>query len=348
MNRSRTPSQFIQQKGVGKGHAEAKFRDAEAKFRDAEGSPPTVRIVEVDESSEGQRIDNFLIKSVKGVPKSKIYRCIRKGEVRVNGGRVKVSKRLSLGDKVRIPPIRSSEPNTARASDRLLNILDHSIIYEDDRILIVNKPAGIAVHGGSGINIGVIEAMRQLRSKAKMLELVHRLDRDTSGCLMIAKKRGYLKQLQRLLNDKTKLRKHYLAIVHGRWPRRKQHIDAPLRKNTLASGERISQVSPEGKPSLTEVNVITQNDEFSLLAIRPVTGRTHQIRVHCQHIGYPVVGDVKYGFDEKDKIIRKQGLGRLMLHAERLHIPAIEPGDKEIDVQAKIDAQFEKLAESIR
>ena len=307
-----------------------------------------VQLVEIDEGSDGQRVDNFLIKTLKGVPKSKIYRCVRKGEVRVNGGRIKVSTRLSLGDKVRIPPIRMREEKSSKVSSKFVEILYNSIIYEDNVMLIINKPSGIAVHGGSGIRLGIIEGMRELRPEEKSLELVHRLDRDTSGCLMISKNRAYLKAVQQLLSDKSEIEKHYEAIVHGRWPKRKQHVDVPLRKNTLSSGERISVVAADGKPSRTKIDVIGQNDRYSLLAVRPVTGRTHQIRVHCQHIGYPIAGDEKYGNEVKDKALRAEGNGRLMLHAKRLVIPALTSGSKAIDVQAPADSRFENLKESIR
>ncbi|MFT7688793.1 MAG: 23S rRNA pseudouridine955/2504/2580 synthase [Candidatus Azotimanducaceae bacterium] len=299
----------------------------------------SVQHIEIDESSEGQRIDNFLLKTLKGVPKSKIYRCMRKGEVRVNGGRIKAQAKLKIGDIVRVPPIRMSENEVHRAPDSFLESLEKSIIYEDKRLIVINKPAGIAVHGGSGINLGVIEGMRQLRSEAKFLELVHRLDRDTSGCLMIAKKRSTLKQLHVFLANKNELGKYYLALVHGRWPKRKQHVDLPIRKNTLASGERICVIAADGKQSLTKINVLQQNADLSLLEVMPVTGRTHQIRVHCKHIGYPIVGDPKYGLEDKDKQMKP---ARLMLHAQRLEIPVLEPGSKAFVVEAELDKKFLK------
>lgn len=305
----------------------------------------SVQHVEIDESSEGQRIDNFLLKTLKGVPKSKIYRCMRKGEVRVNGGRIKAQVKLKIGDIVRIPPIRTSENEVHRAPDSFLDSLEKSIIYEDKRLIVINKPTGIAVHGGSGINLGVIEGMRQLRSEAKFLELVHRLDRDTSGCLMISKKRSTLKQLQSFLSNKTELGKHYLALVHGRWPKRKQHVDLPIRKNTLASGERICIIAADGKPSLTKINVLQQNSDLSLLAVTPVTGRTHQIRVHCKHVGYPIVGDLKYGLEDKDKLLKTN---RLMLHARRLEIPALEAGSKAFVVEAELDSKFLKYMDILK
>tara|TARA_R110002072_G_scaffold3830_6_gene27398 strand:+ start:79224 stop:80177 length:954 start_codon:yes stop_codon:yes gene_type:complete len=301
---------------------------------------PRVKIVSIDESSEGQRVDNFLLKTMKGVPKSRIYRCIRKGEVRVNGKRVKADSRLTLEDQVRIPPIRMSSDVPAVASQGVLQRLSDAILFENERLIVLNKPSGIAVHGGSGISIGVIEGMRQLRPTERFLELVHRLDRDTSGCLMISKKSSYLKGLQKLLHNKDELEKHYLCVVHGRWPARKQHVNLPLSKNDLASGERISRVQADGKASLTEFEVLEQSQHLSLVAARPITGRTHQIRVHCTATGYPIVGDTKYGDEDAD---RQRGMGgrRLMLHASRLVIPAIDKFDRVV-VEAPLDKQFKE------
>lgn len=307
---------------------------------------PAVRIVEVDAESDGQRIDNFIAKFLKGVPKSRIYRCLRKGEVRVNGGRVKPSSKLVAGDKVRIPPIRISQTETPTASSGLLDKLYNSIVYEDDRMLVVNKPCGLAVHGGSGISIGVIEGMRQLRPEQKNLELVHRLDRDTSGCLMISKKSSILKKLQSFLVKKDELEKHYQTIVHGRWSKRKQHVDLPLQKNTLSSGERISRVHADGKQSLTRFSVEQQNESFSLLNVQPITGRTHQIRVHCAHLGHPIVGDPKYGAEQLDQSLKPKP-GRLMLHAAKLIIPPLQPGDKTTVVVADYDERFLKFIDRI-
>lgn len=307
---------------------------------------PAVRIVEVDAESDGQRIDNFIAKFLKGVPKSRIYRCLRKGEVRVNGGRVKPSSKLAAGDKVRIPPVRISQTETPTASSGLLDKLYNSIVYEDDRMLVVNKPCGLAVHGGSGISIGVIEGMRQLRPEEKNLELVHRLDRDTSGCLMISKKSSILKKLQSFLVKKDELEKHYQTIVHGRWSKRKQHVDLPLQKNTLSSGERISRVHADGKQSLTRFSVEQQNESFSLLNVQPITGRTHQIRVHCAHLGHPIVGDPKYGAEQLDQSLKPKP-GRLMLHAAKLIIPPLQPGDKTTVVVADYDERFLKFIDRI-
>jgi len=307
---------------------------------------PSVKIVPVDENSVGQRVDNFLLKTMKGVPKSRIYRCVRKGEVRVNGKRVKADTRLALNDQVRIPPIRMSSDVTPVASQGVMQLLEKAILFENDGLIILNKPSGIAVHGGSGISIGVIEGLRQLRPTDRFLELVHRLDRDTSGCLMISKKASYLKQLQKLLQSKDKLEKHYLCLVHGRWPKRKQHVNLPLSKNVLASGERMSRVQADGKASLTEYQVLEQSQGLSLLAARPVTGRTHQIRVHCTASGYPIVGDNKYGNDQADSAL-KLNSRRLMLHANRLVVPAIDKWPA-VTVEAPLDDAFSNALRFIK
>jgi 23S rRNA pseudouridine955/2504/2580 synthase len=315
----------------------------------------SVQMLEIDENSDGQRIDNLLLRILKGVPKSRIYRIVRKGEVRLNGGRVKAETRVKTGDKLRIPPIRTSEPGEPiPIPGGVINSLANSIIYEDDRMLIINKPAGLAVHGGSGVSSGVIEGLRQLRPTDKFLELVHRLDRGTSGCLMIAKKRSQLRRLQDLLRSKsqgdaTEFEKHYLAVVHGQWPRRRQHVDVPIRKDTLKSGERVCIVAVDGKPSLTEIEVIRQNKRFSVLAVKPITGRTHQIRVHCRHLHHPVVGDDKYGNEALDVALKQeQGFDRLMLHAAELYIPAMEKGDQPIHVKADPSPEMRKFIDSIK
>lgn len=309
----------------------------------------TVQLIEIDENASGQRVDNYLLKILKGVPKSRIYRILRKGEVRVNKGRVKASVKLQLGDILRVPPIRTSNEDEIKVAGKwMLETLENAIIYEDKRLLIINKPSGIAVHGGSGISIGVIEAFRQLRPEQKDLELIHRLDRDTSGCLMIAKKRSCLRSIQAMLSNKTKLEKHYLAVVHGKWPRRKQHVDAPLVKNTLKSGERISSVDANGKSALTRISLLDQSTDYSLLALQPITGRTHQLRVHCQYTGYPIVGDEKYGLELQDAALKRQGMRRLMLHASRLVIPATEPGEKTISVEAPVDGSFQRMIKTIK
>jgi 23S rRNA pseudouridine955/2504/2580 synthase len=313
-----------------------------------------VQMVEIDDDTAGQRIDNVLLRLLKGVPKSRIYRIVRKGEVRLNGGRVKADTRVQAGDQLRIPPIRMADPGAPlRIPAGFLNILDKSIIYEDKRMLIINKPAGLAVHGGSGISSGVIEGLRQLRPEEKALELVHRLDRGTSGCLMIAKRRSHLRRLQAMLQSKsqgeqTTFEKHYLTVVHGQWQKRRQHVDVPIRKDTVNGGERFCIVAADGKAALTEVDVIRQNKTFSLLAVRPITGRTHQIRVHCRHLHHPVVGDDKYGNEVLDQQLKGSfGHDRLMLHAVELFIPPLEPLDKAIRVRAEPDEKMLALMDSI-
>ncbi|WP_372777838.1 23S rRNA pseudouridine(955/2504/2580) synthase RluC [Litorivivens sp.] len=284
------------------------------------GRPQAVQLVTVDEGAEGQRIDNYLLKVLKGVPKSRIYRLLRKGEVRVNKSRVKPEFKLGVGDIVRIPPVRVSDPAekaTAFVSDSMADTLQNAILFEDDRLLIINKPSGLAVHGGSGVSLGLIEALRKLRPEAKFLELVHRLDRDTSGCVMLAKKRKTLKTLHGLLRGDG-VDKRYLALVEGRWSPRKEQVKLPLLKNVLNSGERMVKTNPEGKYALTRYQVVRRFSGATLVEAKPVTGRTHQIRVHCQAAGHPIIGDDKYGRDEVNQRFRERGVRRLFLHAYRL------------------------------
>ncbi len=297
---------------------------------------PRVYHISVPEEVENQRIDNFLITHLKGVPKTYIYRVIRKGEIRVNKGRVKPDYRLKAGDSIRIPPVRqssghghghgseqNSEPRL-RIPSRVETEIENHILYEDNEILVLNKPAGLAVHGGSGLNFGVIEALRIIRPKQKTLELVHRLDRDTSGCLLIAKKRSALKFLHEQLNE-GQVEKKYLALVKGDW-QAGEIVDAPLIKNQLSSGERIVRVGKTGKPSTTEFRVLERFNIATLMEIKLITGRTHQIRVHCQYAGHPVAGDQKYGDDEFNRLMKEKGLARLFLHASRVSF--ILPSDQ--------------------
>lgn len=295
-----------------------------------------VRLVTITDAHEGQRLDNFLMRELKGVPKSRIYRILRKGEVRVNKSRRKAEYKLVAGDIVRIPPVVMPERKVlGPVSNSLSDHLAAAILYEDDSLLIINKPSGLAVHGGSGLSAGLIEALRAMRPEARYLELVHRLDRDTSGCVMIAKKRSMLKYLHELLRAKKGVDKRYLALVEGRWPNRRKVVSAPLEKNHLQSGERMVRVTPEGKKSVTEFSVIERYARATLVEARPITGRTHQIRVHALHVGCPLLGDDKYGRPEVNREFKVMGLRRLFLHAASLSF-ALPEGGKLIKVEAPL------------
>ncbi|WP_312375247.1 23S rRNA pseudouridine(955/2504/2580) synthase RluC [Stutzerimonas nitrititolerans] len=296
----------------------------------------SVQMLEVSPEFAGQRIDNFLRNQLKGVPKTLIYRILRKGEVRVNKGRIKPEYKLQAGDLVRVPPLRLAERDEpAPLAQGLLERLEAAIVYEDKTLIVLNKPAGIAVHGGSGLSYGVIEALRQLRPDAKELELVHRLDRDTSGLLMVAKKRSMLRHLhQELRGDGVD--KRYMALVRGRWETGKKQVNAPLLKNTLRSGERMVEVTDEGKEALTLFRVLRRFGDFAtLVEARPVTGRTHQIRVHARHAGHAIAGDSKYGDEDFSREIRELGGKRLFLHAYGLKVPLPDGG--ELNLEAPVD-----------
>ena len=283
--------------------------------------PAKVSFALIDEDQAGQRLDNFLMTQLKGVPKSKIYNIIRKGEVRVNKGRSQPDYKIVAGDEIRIPPVRMAEKDPlAKPSNAMTRLLEQSVVFENEGLLVLNKPPGLAVHGGSGISLGLIETLRQMRPDARYLELVHRLDRDTSGCIMIAKKRSMLRHLQAALREKNTsgVRKVYQALVVGSWPKAVRRIDAPLLKMEVANDERIVKVHPDGKPSLTEFKILTAYHHCTLVEARPITGRTHQIRVHAQYAGHSLVGDEKYGDDDFNKSMRELGVKRLFLHAAEL------------------------------
>lgn len=268
----------------------------------------------IDEFSEGQRLDNYLLKHLKGVPKSHVYRVIRKGEVRVNKGRKKAEYKLQLDDVVRIPPIRVSESGQVEASDNLKQLLTDNVLYEDKGLLIINKPSGLAVHSGSGVTIGVIEALRSMYKDP--VELVHRLDRATSGILLIAKKRSVLKNLHEQLSQ-HQMEKRYTALVKGTWSKKRHTIDAPLYQNS-----RYTVVDTKGKEAISHFqplkNFHQQDFEASLVEVLIETGRTHQIRAHAKHAGHPIAGDDKYGDPRFDAEIKTKGLKRLFLHAHQL------------------------------
>jgi 23S rRNA pseudouridine955/2504/2580 synthase len=314
-----------------------------------ESNPPSpaVRRLLIDAGDAGQRLDNYLCRILKGVPKSRIYRIVRKGEVRVNKGRVEVSYKLQAGDELRIPPVRvAEEGERPAAATSLLQRLEAAILFEDERLLVLDKPSGLAVHGGSGVSLGVIEALRQLRPRERRLELVHRLDRDTSGCLLIAKRASALRELHELLRE-NRIDKRYLALVAGRLERDRIQVTAPLLKNTLKSGERMVRVDPEGKAAETHFRVRARYAEATLVEARLLTGRTHQVRVHLAHLGTPILGDDKYGRDEANKQARQQGLRRLFLHAESLAFPWLE-GGRDLRVEAPPPAELQAFLRGLQ
>lgn len=309
-----------------------------------QGIVANVELYEVEQDRDGQRIDNFLIGHWKSVPKSRVYRVLRKGEVRVNGKRVKPEYRLRAMDMVRIPPVRIAEKpvNTAVPSQSLRHQLDRAILYEDDALVALNKPHGLAVHGGSGISLGLIESYRILRPELTFAELVHRLDRDTSGVVLIAKKRSALKALQDVFRHKTEVKKVYWCLVHGHWPANKQLIDVPLRKNEAQGGERMVTVAPDGKPSQTRFRLLKSFVRCSWVEAQPVTGRTHQIRVHAQYGGHSILGDTKYQSGRAEAVARQIGLGRLFLHAAQLTVPHPVSGER-LTLKAPLDPGLERL-----
>jgi 23S rRNA pseudouridine955/2504/2580 synthase len=304
------------------------------------------RFVTVDENASGQRVDNFLMRELKGVPRTRLYRAVRKGEVRVNKGRIRADYRLVTGDRVRIPPLHTPSPSSPATVPRYqIETLSRSIVYEDDNLLVVNKPSGLAVHGGSGLSFGLIECLRQMRPDAPYLELVHRLDRDTSGLILIAKRAPILRELHRQLREKH-IDKRYLALVAGKWPRATRVVDAPLQKNVLQSGERMVRVNQEGKRAITEFSIAERLQGATLLEVRPITGRTHQIRAHAQHAGFPLLGDNKYNNERSEDFARQIGLKRLFLHATSLRFSLEEAG--ELNLQAPLDDTLENVLSKMR
>ncbi len=307
----------------------------------------TVQFVTITDDQDGQRLDNFLKSRLKGVPKSMLYRIIRKGEVRINKKRAKPDSRVQVDDVIRIPPVRMAEKEELPlVGDRILSLINERILYEDDGLIVLNKPSGIAVHGGSGLSFGVIEALRQMRPESSFLELVHRLDRDTSGCLMIAKKRSVLKRLHAYLRDGG-LDKTYCALVVGRWKGRKHRVDSPLQKFHLASGERVVKVSRDGKQSLTDFRLLEHLQGATLVEAKPITGRTHQIRVHTQFSGHPIAGDDKYTSRAQNEPFKALGLKRLFLHAMKIQIPGAE-GVAKLVVEAPLDEDLQALLTRLR
>ena len=314
---------------------------------------PSVKTLAVDEDSAGQRLDNFLMRHLKGVPKTHVYRIIRSGEVRVNKGRASADQRVAAGDLVRLPPVRISAQVAAKA-DNPAPAREFPVLMEDESLIAIDKPAGVAVHGGSGVSFGVIEQLRRARPASLNLELVHRLDRETSGVLLVAKKRSALKQLQDQFRDRE-TGKTYLALVLGLWPSNKKVIDSPLYKYTVEKGEgegerRVKVVGkddPNGMRSITLVRVARTVGPYSLLEVTIKTGRTHQIRVHLASQGHPIAGDDKYGDFEHNKQLQKLGLKRMFLHAWQLKFQHPQSG-RPISLQAPLPAELQQFVDSIQ
>ncbi|MSP34465.1 MAG: RluA family pseudouridine synthase [Limnohabitans sp.] len=301
-----------------------------------------VKWLTVDEESAGQRLDNFLIRRLKGVPKTHVYRIIRSGEVRVNKGRASADTRIQTGDVVRLPPVRISDKVAEKAA-RPAPGREFPLLLEDDALMAIDKPAGVAVHGGSGVSFGVIEQLRQARPLAKLLELVHRLDRETSGILLVAKKRSALKHLQDQFRERE-TGKTYLALVQGSWPEKLRVIDSALHKYLLPDGERrvkiTSNEDPDGMRSITLVKVAERLVGCTLLEVTIKTGRTHQIRVHLASQGHPIAGDDKYGDFEWNKALQKQGLKRMFLHAWRLQFSHPATG-KRVELKSNLPSELQ-------
>ena len=305
-----------------------------------------VQLVDIDQDMAGQRIDNFLRNQLKSIPKSMVYRIVRKGEVRVNKKRVKAEYKLQAGDVVRIPPVTIEEKEEEAGLSTKLNKvaeLEHMIIFEDEHMLVLNKPSGTAVHGGSGLKFGAIEALRALRPQARFLELVHRIDRDTSGILLVAKKRSALRHLQAQFREKT-VRKYYFALVMGEWKNSCKVVNAPLLKNEVNS---IVRVNPNGKPSETRFKVLEKFASATLVQASPITGRTHQIRVHAQYVGHPIAWDDRYGDRRFDAYTGKAGLDRLFLHAASIKFqhPA---SDEWVEINAAMEPKLDKALVGLR
>ncbi len=306
-----------------------------------------VVLIEIDASQSGQRLDNFLVKQLDGIPRTRVYRIIRKGEVRVNGGRRKPEYKLAAGDTVRIPPLRidATDASVRRPGRSQIERLQQAVLFENQHLLVIDKPTGIAVHAGSGVDYGIIDILRAARPDEN-LELVHRLDRDTSGCLMLARSRAALLSLQQQLK-RGGIGKKYRALVMGRWPAELTEIDRPLRRYHLSNGERRVRVDPQGKKALTHIQVLACGAEYSELRLEILTGRTHQIRVHCQAAGHPIAGDDKYGDAEFNRRMRQRGVRRLMLHAASLELPETDY-TPELVINAPLPPEFDKFNRSLQ
>ena len=314
---------------------------------------PSVKTLTVDEDSAGQRLDNFLMRHLKGVPKTHVYRIIRSGEVRVNKGRASAEQRVEAGDLVRLPPVRVS-PQVQAKADAPAPAREFPVLMEDEAMMAIDKPAGVAVHGGSGVSFGVIEQLRRARPALANLELVHRIDRETSGVLLVAKKRSALKNLQDQFRDRE-TGKTYLALVLGLWPSNKKVIDSPLMKYTLPNGDgegerRVKVVGkddPNGMRSITLVRVARTVGPYTLLEVTIKTGRTHQIRVHLASQGHPIAGDDKYGDFEHNKLLQKMGLKRMFLHAWQLKFQHPQ-SHRPVSLQAPLPSELKSFVDSVQ
>lgn len=301
-----------------------------------------VQTLTAGDDDAGQRLDNFLFRTLKGVPKSHVYRLLRTGQVRVNKKRAKPDYRLEAGDQLRLPPVRQEEKAApGKPPHWQQEAMQAGILFEDDRILVVNKPAGMAVHGGSGVSFGVIETLRVLRPESPGLELAHRLDRDTSGCLIVAKRRSAVRPLHAAFRDGS-VEKHYVALLAHPWQGGNREVNAPLEKTQVEGGERIVKVSREGKEAKSLFTPLQRFPGSALADVRIYTGRTHQIRVHASYIGNPVAGDDKYGDREANKALRATGLKRMFLHAHRLSFPHPETGER-LSLLAPLDDELQAV-----
>jgi 23S rRNA pseudouridine955/2504/2580 synthase len=313
-------------------------------------SPPSrsgVKTVEIDSEHAGQRIDNYLMSQLKGVPRSRIYKLLRNGQVRVNSGRKKPLYKLKSGDRVRIPPVSMASSESPAIPDSVQKRLSEAVLFENENILVLNKPSGLAVHSGSGLSFGVIEALK-IKQPDQFLELAHRLDRETSGCLLLAKNRATLTHLHDLLRRETEsdLGKYYLALVAGYWAE-PVTINAPLKKITR-SGEHMVEVLDDGQPAISHFEPLQHYPQATLVRVKIDTGRTHQIRVHAAHAGHPVAGDEKYGNTAFNRELKKAGLKRLFLHAARVEIPAIETGStKPIIIEAPLGNELQHVLDAL-
>jgi 23S rRNA pseudouridine955/2504/2580 synthase len=314
-------------------------------------SPSSVRYVPITERDAGQRVDNFLLRTLKGVPRSHVYRLLRSGQVRVNGGRVKPDRKLQAGDQLRLPPVIAAAPNPLRrAPDELLARVRAAICHEDPDFLVLNKPPDLPVHGGSGVAYGLIEVLRQARPQDEFLELCHRLDRETSGCLVVARRRVALTALHAALREGG-AEKLYRVLVVGAWQGGAREVNEALAKNRLQGGERRVQTAPDGRAARSrfipgQVLRLPGGIALSLMQVRIFTGRTHQIRVHAAHLGYPVAGDGKYGDFEVNRRLREWGLKRMFLHAESLHADLTVLG-RRLEAQAPLAADLQALLDRV-